>query len=350
MGIFSKTSIGVDIGTSSIKIVELEKRKGISLTNYGVLGADYFHGKDIRVREKGSLSIDEEKITQAIGAILKEAQIKTRQAYFSIPDFASFFTTFELPPMPENEVAEAVKYEAPRRIPLPLSEVVLDWQLIKGGPTKDGKTPLRVLLVAVPNNVIDQYQKVAQNAGLKIQALEAEVFGVMRALVKYQDKTGVVCLIDVGERSTTINIVSQGILKLSHSFDISGEDFNRVLSEALQIDIKKAEIIKRMYGITGEHKSLQDIVRPLANAITEKTKSVFDEIYLQDKERVGKVILSGGGAILPGLIDYFHKSLDVPIEIANPFLDINYHPTLETALKRLSPSFTIAVGMAQRGL
>jgi len=350
MGIFSKTSIGVDIGTSSIKIIELEKGKNINLTNYGVLGADYFHGRDIRVREKGSLSIDEPKISQAINSILKEAQIKTKQAYFSIPDFASFFTSFELPQMPENEIPEAVKYEAPRRIPLPISDVVLDWQLIKGGPSKDGKIPLRVLLVAVPNDVIEQYQRVAQAAGLKIQALEAEVFAVMRSLVKYQDKTGVVCLIDIGERSTTINIVSQGILKISHSFDISGEDFNRVLSEALSVDIKKAEIIKRMYGITPEHKSLQNLVKPLASAIVEKTKSIFDEIYLQDKERVGKIILSGGGAILPGFIDYFHDSLDIPMEIANPFLDINYHPTLETALKRLSPSFTIAVGMAQRGL
>ena len=350
MGIFSKTTIGVDIGTSSIKIIELEKRKNIDLTNYGVLGADYFHGKDIRIRERGSLSIDEDKIIQAISSVLKEAQIKTKQAYFSIPDFASFFTSFELPHMPESEIPEAVKYEAPRRIPLPISEVVLDWQLIKGGPSKEGKTPLRVLLVAVPNNVIEQYQRVAQGAGLKIQALEAEVFAVMRSLVKYQDKTGVVCLIDVGERSTTINIVSQGILKISHSFDISGEDFNRVLSEALKVDVKKAEIIKRMYGITSEHKSLQKVIKPLASAIVEKTKSIFDEIYLQDKERVGKIILSGGGAILPGFIDYFHTSLDVPVEIANPFLDINYHPTLETALKRLSPSFTIAVGMAQRGL
>ena len=133
-------------------------------------------------------------------------------------------------------------------------------------------------------------------------------------------------------------------------FDISGEDFNRVLSEALKVDVKKAEIIKRMYGIASEHKSLQKVIKPLASAIVEKTKSIFDEIYLQDKERVGKIILSGGGAILPGFIDYFHTSLDVPVEIANPFLDINYHPTLETALKRLSPSFTIAVGMAQRGL
>ena len=150
--------------------------------------------------------------------------------------------------MPESEIPEAVKYEAPRRIPLPISEVVLDWQLIKGGPSKEGKTPLRVLLVAVPNNVIEQYQRVAQGAGLKIQALEAEVFAVMRSLVKYQDKTGVVCLIDVGERSTTINIVSQGILKISHSFDISGEDFNRVLANVCKSASDNGYIAKLIWN------------------------------------------------------------------------------------------------------
>jgi len=225
----------------------------------------------------------------------------------------------------------------------------LDWQLIKGGPSKDGRTPLRILLVAVPNEIITQYQKIAASVGLKIVALEAEVFALTRALIKYQDKSNVICLVDVGERSTTINIVAQGILKVSYSFDISGEDFTNAILEQLQTEKSKAETIKRIYGLTDEKPVIKEIVRPAAKAILGKIKSIFDEVYLEDKERVGKVIISGGGAMLIGFADYLSVELDLPVELANPFLGIAYPPTLEEALKKLGAGFTIAVGMALRG-
>ncbi len=347
--VFSKNFLGIDIGTSSIKLVELSKKQGKCLTNYATLGSDYFAGQTLQTRERGTLSIAESNISQALSSIIREAGIKTKEAFFSIPDFATFFTTFDLPSMSAQEIPSAVKFEAPRRIPLPLSEVVLDWQIIKGGPTQEGRAPLPILLVAVPQEVIAQYQNIAASVGLKLVALEAEVFAVVRALIKYQDKSSVVCLVDMGERSTTINIVSQGILKISYSLDVAGENFNRALSSALDIESRKAEVIKRMYGITDKKPIIKQILQPLADSILEKTKSIFDELYLEDKERVNKVILTGGAAVLPGVADAFSRELDLPVEIANPFLDIALPPTLQETLQKLGPGFTIAVGMALRG-
>jgi len=348
-GGLSKNFIGIDIGTSSIKVVELAKGKDKVLSNYAMLTSDYFSGEAFQVREKGSLSIRESNISQALSSILKEADIKSKEAFFAIPDYATFFTTFNLPAMSESEIPEAVKYEAPRRIPLPLSEVTLDWQVIKGGPSTEGKSPLRILLVTVPNEVIAQYQNVAKSVGLKVVALEAEVFALTRALIKYQDKSNIVCLVDVGERSTTINIIAQGVLKVSYSFDISGENFTKAIMEHLEVDKKKAETIKRIYGLTDKNPDVKGIMRPVAETILKKIKDIFDEVYLEDKERVGKVILSGAGAQLSGLVDYFSKGLDLPIELANPFMGIAYPPTLEDALKKIGPGFTIAIGMALRG-
>ncbi len=349
MKLFSKNFIGVDIGTSSIKVIELEKGKGKTLSNYGVLGSDYFGGQAFQTREKGTLSISESNIAEALSTILKEAGIKSKEAFFAIPDFATFFTTFNLPAMSEAEIPEAIKYEAPRRIPLPLSEVTLDWQVIKGGPSKEGRSPLRILLVTVPNEVISQYQQIAASVGLKIVALEAEVFALVRALIQYQDKSNTICLVDIGERSTTINIVAQGILKLSYSFDISGENFTKVLSQNLEIKEREAETIKRAYGLTNKKLEIRQIIMPQAEAILGKIKNIFDEVYLEDKEKVGKVILTGGGATLAGFVDYLSKELDLPVELANPFINIAYPPTLEGALKKLGPGFTVAVGMALRG-
>ncbi|MBU1045552.1 type IV pilus assembly protein PilM [Patescibacteria group bacterium] len=349
MPLFSKSFLGIDVGTSSIKVVELQKSKGIALSNYAVLSADYFGEGDFQTREKGMLSISEDNISEALAVMLKEAGIKSKQAFFSIPDYATFFTTFDLPSMSTEEIPEAVKYEAPRRIPLPLSEVILDWQLIKGSPSDEGRTPLRILLVAVPKEVINQYQNIALTVGLKVIALEAEVFALMRALVKYQDKSNIICLVDIGERSTTINVVAQGILKVSHSFDVAGEDFTKAFSDSLQIDKRKAETIKRMYGLTDKNPGIKEIIKPKIEAIIKKIQNITDELYLEDKERIGKIIISGGGAMLTGGADYFSKKLDLPVELADPFLDIFYPPTLSETLKKISSGFTIAVGMALRG-
>lgn len=350
LGVLSKNFIGIDIGTSSIKVVELSKNKGKTLSNYGALGSEYFSDRNFRAQEKGALSFDEDIISKALKSIIKEAGIKSKDAFFAIPDFVSFFTAFDLPPMTMQEVPEAVKYEAPRRIPLPLSDVTLDWQVIKGGPDEEGKTPLRVLLVTVPNEAIDQYQKIAHLVGLKIKALEAEAFAMSRALIKYQDKANVVCLIDVGERSTAINIISQGILKLSYSFDVAAADLTKALSQALSINKNKAEQIKQVHGISDKKPVIKEILLPMVNSILEKTKNIFDELYLEDKERVRKIILSGGGVSMPGFLNYFNEQMDLPVEIANPFIDISYPPMLQDVLQKLGPKFTISVGIALRGI
>jgi len=347
--VFSKNYIGIDIGASSIKVVELSRQQGKTLSNYGILGFEYYSKGSFQTRERGVLSIEEGNIVQAITSILKEAGIKSNQVFFSIPDYVTFFTTFDLPPMSQEEIPEAVKYEAPRRIPLPLSEVTLDWQVIKGGPSKQANKPLRVLLVTVPNDVIERYQRIAQKASLKIMALEAEVFAMMRALVKYQDKSNIVCLVDVGRRSSTINIVSQGVLKISYSFDISGETFTQTLANALSIDKDKAMVIKRTYGLSEKNEDIRMILEPTAKLLLDKIKEVFNELYVRDKERVGKIIFTGGEINMPGFVEYFSRNLDLPIERANPFIDISAPPTLQEILKNLGPSLSIAVGMALRG-
>jgi type IV pilus assembly protein PilM len=346
--ILSRNFLGIDIGSSSIKVVEIGRKKGKELKNYGQLKTEYFAGESFSQPWRAGLLLSSENVIEALSSILQEAKIKTKNVFFSIPDYSTFFTSFDLPPMSKEELTEAVRYEAPRHIPLPLADVTLDWEVIKGTPQLEGRTPLKVLLVAVPNETINQYQNIAKTLGLKIIALEAEVFALARALIKYQDKRGVVCLMDLGERSTTVNIVSQNILKVSHSLDVSGEELTRALSETFQIDLKKAEIIKKMFGIKKEA-TIRNILLPYIDSMLKETRKIFNDYFLEEKEKVEKVILAGGSALLPGLSDYLSKQLELPTEIANPFLDISYPPGLDLILKRLGPEFTIAVGAALRG-
>ncbi len=347
--LFSSSCLGIDIGTSSIKIVELSNKKGKRLANYGQLKSEYFSPSTFRSRTSEGLFLFNENIIEAIKAILNEAKIQEKRCIFAIPDFSTFFTSFELPPMSYEELKEAVKYEAPRHIPLPLSDVTLDWEIIKGAPGEKGRTPLKILLVAVPNQVIKQYQQIANALNLELEALEAEVFALARALIKYQDAKRVVALIDIGEKSTTINVVSKNILKISYSTDVSGEEITKVIQEKLEINKRKAEIIKRMLGIKKEE-TLKEILLPLIQQLTREIENVFRQYFAEEREKPEKIILSGGSALLPGLREFFQQKFNLPVEIANPFLGLSYPPGLEEVLKKIGPEFTIAVGTALRGL
>lgn len=346
----SKSFLGVDIGSSSLKVVEISGAGGKRLENYGQLRTEYFFS---RTNDAASYSkevfLSKEMIISALGSVLQEAKIKKKSAFFAIPDYATFFTTFPLPSMSRKELEEAVKYEAPRHIPMSLADVTLDWEITKGINQLESRAPLKVLLVAVPNETISQYQAIAKAVGLEISSLESEVFSLARALIKYQDRRATLCLIDLGERSATINIVSQGFLRVSHSIDIAGQEFVRVLSEKLNIDVRKAKIIKKTYGIQKEE-TIKNIILPLIESIIKETKNILNNYFLEEKEKVEKIILAGGNSSLPGLRDYFSESFHLPIEIGDPFIDISYPSGLEMVLKKIGPEFTIAVGAALRGL
>lgn len=348
-GLFSKSCLGIDIGTSSIKIVEISDGKSKKLLNYGQLRSEYFAGESFKRYAPEGLVLGTKNIISAIGAILDEAHIRSREAYFSIPDYSTFFTTFELPPMSREELQEAVKYEAPRHIPLPLADVTLDWQVIKGAPGQSGQTPLKILLIAVPNQTIEQYEEISDALKIKIKALEAEVFALARALIKFQDKQNVVSIIDIGEKSSTVNIVSRGVLKASFSIDIAGESFTNALKEAFQINLRKAEIIKRVIGIEKEE-TIREILMPSVEKLLNETKKVFSQYLEEEREKIDKIILSGGNALMPGLHRLFEQSFGITVEVSNPFLGLSFPPGLEEVLKKIGPEFTIAVGTALRGL
>jgi type IV pilus assembly protein PilM len=167
-----KSFLGIDIGTSSIKVVELgRKGQTIKLINYGEVKTASLQKSPFRIVERDGLLLSDREIAAAISAIFKEAGIESREANFSIPDFSSFFTTFELPPMSQKELESAVKYEARSYIPLPLSEIALDWTIIEGKVSDKTKGNLGILAVAIPNEVINQYQEIASLSGLQIKAL-----------------------------------------------------------------------------------------------------------------------------------------------------------------------------------
>jgi len=357
-----KKFLGIDIGTSAIKLVELScRREKKKLENYGEIKAEAIFEKPFRTFEKSTLFLSDQEIAQAIKGLKEEAKIKTRDSIFSIPDFSSFFTNFELPPMTKEELPQAVVYEARQHVPLPLGEVTLDWEVI-GGKVSDQKKEekLKILLVAVPNEVINQYQGIARMSDLQILALEAEVFGLLRSLIPAVEKR-TISIVDIGARTTTCSIIDKRVLKVSHSFDFSGDDLTERVAKSLSIDYQTAQNLKEKYGLADiplpltnigapvSAKSIKEILLPLIDVILMEIEKISRNFYQTEGKEVQKFIIAGGAAIMPGLREYFGDFLKKETEIANPFSNIFYPAILEQTLKKMGPSYAIAVGTALRG-
>jgi len=357
----SKKFLGIDIGTAGIKIVELsgrgEKKK---LENYGEIKAETVNEKHFRTFEKNTLSLSDKDVALAIRAIMEEARLKTRDCFFSIPDFSSFFTNLELPHMTKEEIPQAVIYEAKHHVPLPLGEVTLDWEIINGKSPNKEKNKLRILLVAVPNEMINQYQAIAKLCGLKLAALEAEVFGLLRSLVPKEEKRAI-AIVDIGAQTTTYSIIDNRTLKTSSSFAVSGDNLTERVAKGLSIDNPTAQKLKEKYGLenislpsasagSSSAKSIKEILLPLVHEIFREVDKINTTFRRLENKEIEKFIIAGGGSLMPGLKKQFEDYFKKEIEIANPFSAILCPPILEKTLKEMGPSYAIAVGAALRGL
>lgn len=339
-----KSFLGVDIGTSTIKVVELS-RWGTkrNLKNYGAIRSEVLYDKPFRTAEKSSLLLSSKDIARALLGILEEAKIETKDAVFSIPDFSSFFTHFELPAMTKEELPEAVQYEARKHIPLPFSEVTFDWQILNKKRFGLPKEPVKILMVAVPNELINQYQEIASLAKLQLSTLEAEVFGLIRSSLKNEKES--VVILDMGAQTTTINVVKKGVLQSSRSIDIGGGILTQRIAQSLSIGRKEAEEKKMAEGLLS--KELKTVLGPLLDTVVMEIKRATQELEAKEVQRV---VLGGGSSLLLGFKEYLKEELNMETEFIDPFRFVFYPPVLEDTIKEMGLSYAVAVGMALRGL
>ena len=345
---FPKKMVGIDVATSSIKVVEISRwGQGKTLENYGEIKSASLYKESIPNTGRGGATLSNYFVSRAIRAVLDEARIKTKAVIFSIPDFSTFCTSFELPPMPANEVKDAVYYNASQYLPLPVAETTLDWKII-GGIPGEKQSALKIFLVAIPNQIIQDYQSIAQLAGLELYAVEAEAMGLVRSLVR--DGKSCTCLIDIGMQSTTINIIDKNSLKKSYSFDFAGSQLTYSISSALGLGHIEAEELKNVEGLTSQKEEISRTLYLLVDPLIVEIKKVLNEFYLQEGKEADAIYLTGGTSALPGLKEYLSEVLKKRVEIPNCFSDFLYPPILGENLKKMSPSFSVATGVALGGL
>jgi type IV pilus assembly protein PilM len=343
-----KRFLGIDIGTASIKLVQLSPRgDGFNLDTYGEFKVENYLEYIKKENGVSYLKLIDSDIVRIIKFLLKESKATSRVATMSLPTLSALTTTINLPAMPSQELEMAINYEAQKYIPISLEEVILDPQFIN----RDDKSgSLEVFVAAFPKDLINSYDKISQLAGLKLKAFELETYSLIRSLV-YPSKEAVV-LLDIGATSSNISIVDNGFITITHNLDISGSMITGTITNSMKLEKKRAEELKIKEGIVGPggEKEISKIIDPLVNFIIHEVEQLINIYFKTSGRAVKKIILSGGSASLKGLAERFSTSLKLETVIADPFSRTHHVASLEKILKEIGPSFSVAVGLAMKEL
>jgi type IV pilus assembly protein PilM len=352
--------LGVDIGTSAIKVVQLRREKGhVILETYGAIALGPYAGVEIG----RATALPVAKIAEALTDVIREANITTSDAAISIPYASSLVSIIKLPATVEKQLAQVVPIEARKYIPVPINEVLLDWFVVSdrkhAGP--DGK--LDVLLVAIHNDTIDKFRSIASEVKLAASFFEIEVFSGVRSALDHG--LAPVAVVDMGAATTKFYVVERGLIRESHIINHGGQDLTLNASRALGISVAQAEERKRKYGISGEGpgsttgtslpagEAGADLKRSfelsLGPVVSELTRTVT-AWETRTNQTLSALVLTGGGSTLRGMQEFMQSKITTPVRLADPFSKTQAPAFLEKILKEAGPEFSVAVGLALRRL
>lgn len=348
-GIFP-SYLGVDIGTTSIKVVEVKPGKNLPrVINYGILESGGYLSRVNQVLQTSTLKLFEKEAAEFLRSIIKEMKPASTEAIASLPVFSAFTTILDFPSMSPKELEGALIFQAKQYVPLPLSEVALDWLKVGEFEDESGFKHQKILLISVPQEHIRKYQKIFKEAGLNLGALEIESLSVAR--IFKNDPTPTV-VVDIGSRSTNIVFLNAGELKMHTQTDFAGASLTQALAASLSINPARAEELKKEKGISasGPDYELSTIMLPFLDAIINEVKKAIYvyETQLKDSSKVERVVLSGGGANLVGIEKYFGREIELPVVKAAPFSRFEYDPSLEPLVSVLGPTMSVAMGLTLR--
>lgn len=326
--------MGVDIGTANIKIAQVSHGEKPILDTYGIVNITYQLGG-----KNDAVAI--EQMANTLRTLIQKAGVTTKRCVISFPNSAVFTSVIQLPKMKENEMGSAVEYEAKKYVPLALSEVDLSWTIT--GDSTEPKGLLQILLTAVPKQITQNYMRMFGLAGLQPEVGEIEALALIRSLIGNVPMNCVI--IDIGARSTGLNIIEGGFLRLSRNLNIGGDTITDKIAQALNVSVFRAEQFKKDFGI-GNSTFIPDTVKPVLNIIKTEVKQLLT-IYQSQNVQVEKILLVGGGSNLPGIVGFF-EDLKIKVELGNPLGAVGYTQDLEPILKRYSLSLPIAIGLALR--
>lgn len=354
--------LGVDIGSSSVKLVELKRVENkVALVSYGF--------SDHLAETYPDISrLDIKAITSAIESVVRKAGFSpTHNVVASLPTYAVFSSIINVNgKLNEKDLNSAIIWEAKKVIPLPLQDIVLDYQKINQAvvPRLSAKTKTKtesadqiksadvtrpanqkVLLIGAPRTLIKSYVYAFKSLNYNLSSLETEIFGLIRSLVGNDKATCMV--VQMGANSTNLFIVDGGVPVLSRSIDVGGLAVTKAIAKNLQLSLDKAEQFKYDLAAQGGgqlSKMILDALAPVFNEIR-----YISEVYNQKEANdIQRIILTGGSASLYGLADYLSQILEANVVVGDPWFRVSYPVELKPVLEQIGPRMAVAIGLAMR--
>ncbi len=366
MGLFSqqKSFFGLDISGTSVKVVEL--KHGPSKPQLIAFGGMRLPSGSMQ----SDSSVDLQNVANAIRQTVKKAKIQSNQCVAALPGSAVFTSIITMPHMPKSELAESIKWQAKQYVPSPLDEVILDWHVVgeveAKGPRKAAPKPaegsteqeagsnkeIEVMLIAAPIALVKKYVSIISDAGLKPLALEIEPLALTRSVVGVREEP--VLLLDIGQASSEISIVQNGVVRLNRNTTAGGGALTRAISQALGIDANRAEQFKRDFGLRPDKLDGQipTAVKPVLDTLgTEIRRSL--EFYRDQPHTQGEItemVICGGTVNMPELLPQLSSTFGLEVKAGDPWSNVNYASGLKDQLHELAPSFSVTVGLAMRDI
>lgn len=317
-----KPILGLDIGFSSVKVMQIERHNKQQLVvGYGVGGFDSNAIKD-------GMIVDHASLAKSVNELFKNniiGEITTRRVAVTIPATRTFTRTMNLPPnIREEELGEAVSLEAEQYIPVPIDDLYIDHNVINR--TDKG---IELLAVAVPKRIVDSYMLLVRMLGLEPVAFDSSISAGARLFNKQGEHNDIpAILVDFGSGSADITLHDMTII-VTGTIPCGGDIFTDLIARKLGVSRSEAHIIKTKYGL-GKSKRQTEIAEALNANIEQLAKEIrrmirYHEERSDSKQKIGQIITMGGGANMPGLSDYLTSLLRLPVRMCDPWQNLQLH-------------------------
>jgi type IV pilus assembly protein PilM len=343
-----KGLVGVDIGSSAIKVVELKPGgKGGNEYQLANLGLEPLPPEAI---VDGAI-MDSGAVIDAIQRLFTAQKIKTNDVATSVSGNAVIVKKISLPQMTSEELAESIHWEAEQYIPFDIQDVSLDYEVVEGGGSGGN---MDVLLVAVKKDKIGDYTSAISQAGKNPQIVDVDVFALQNCYeVNYGIDAGrVVALLNVGASIMNINITKGATSIFNRDIAVGGNQYTDAIQKDLNLSFDQAEALKKGARVEGANpENLQPILQAVSENIALEIQKTFDFFKATSSEdRIDRIFLSGGTAKVKGLQELLADRFDAGVELLNPFNSVTYNPRDfdPDFISDIGPSAAIAVGLAAR--
>lgn len=341
-----KEVIGIDVGSSSIKLVQLKDNKGsYQLLNVGIIELPPEAIVDNSLMDSSSIAVAVKNLVSSLG-------IKIKDVACSISGNSVIIRKIVLPTMPQEELEDQISWEAEQYIPFDINDVNMDFQILS--PDSNDPSKMSVLLVASKKDIINDYVAVFNEAGMHLSVVDVDSFAVQNAFEINHDVSpeSIVALINIGASVMNINVIKEGITLFTRDVQMGGNLYTEEIQKQLGMSSQDAENGKILAHETN-NLPIIDVIVKVNETITQEIRRSLDFYNsTTNDDRITSIFVSGGGSKVYRLIDSISDKIGLPVDSVNPFAKLKYNEKDfdPEYLQEISPLMAVPVGLAIRRL